>query len=452
MRLRQAGLKTLKIFLAFIIALALILTCISLTVSMKYSLPFTYVTRICARYALLSVIRLSSRLYDSESGHATVLSPDYKLHNIHFDEFDRIEVFLNRDDIKSHIIIQQMDNKLPIESKYPFDYQAFDEPRLAALRREYRLDDVVAPAKSEFEAMFLLLSWTRSRFRRHDYQPVIPDFDALAILDRNYRNSEKRPFEIGKYYDPCSFFPRLYSQIAISMGYQARLVHISDKGYEGHGMVEVWSNQFNKWVSMDAELDLYYEKDGIPLNLLDVHNERYQAKPSTIKIVRGRQNSGDVNTTMAFLNKESLDVEWVINYHNYFRILDMRNDWMTNHYFKGHPKRSDFSKLTFIDKNMPAIFEPGPVTDSKDIFYWTLDQTEILAQKIDGNGRLQLLFKTITPNFKYFKVKTDSGEEITDGNPLFMWELHPGENSISVCSVNSFGVNGVPSYIRIYSK
>jgi len=38
---------------------------------------------------------------------------------------------------------------------------------------------------------------------------------------------------------------------------------------------------------MDTDLNLYYEKDGIPLNILEVHNERYENKPTRIKIITG---------------------------------------------------------------------------------------------------------------------------------------------------------------------
>lgn len=445
--------KALRIITYFIILSALSFASISMVMSIKYALPFAHIAKGYVRFALLGLIYLSTEIYDPSFAHKAVLAPDYKLFGVSFEDCDRIEVFLSDNDIKPRVLVKLMDNKLPIHCKYPFSYQPFNEPRLAALRTKYGLDQVVASARDEFEGMFLLLSWTRSQFRRHDYQTIIPSFDALTLLDRNLRNSANEPFRIGKHYDPCSFFPRLYSQVILSMGHQPRLVHVTDTGYIGHGMVEVWSNQYNKWIAMDVELDLYYEKNGMPLNLLEIHNERYRTGRSTVRIVRGNQRSGDLSTTMAFLKKENLDIEWAINYHKYFRILDMRNDWITNNYFRGHPQRSDLSKLTFVDKSVPPIFELGPTTDNKDLFYWTLNQTEILAKK--GNRwdyRLQLVFKTSTPNFKHFKVNTDLGTVFITDSPLFEWILHPGDNMINVRSVNSYGIDGVPSSVRIDVK
>src|SRR5262249_27756983 len=221
---------------------------------------------------------------------------------------------------------EEVHNECIVYSRFRFQYQTYEEPRLHELRRKYRLDEVTAQATDEFGALVRLRNWTRSRFRRRDYQPFMKNFDALEVLDRNLRNDAGAPSDHTKYYDPCHFFPLLYCQVLLSKGYQARLTNISQR--VAHGMAEVWSNQYKKWIAMDVELNHHFEKDGIPLNMLEVHNELFEDKPSRVRVVRGEQTSGDPSPAVAALGRE-VTVEGMISYHRDLEIIAMRNDWMT---------------------------------------------------------------------------------------------------------------------------
>ena len=75
-------------------------------------------------------------------------------------------------------------NEKIVRSPYRFAYQPYDEPRLQELARKYRLSEVVARGRDEFEGMVLLRNWSRSQFRRSDYQPLMFPFDALAKIGR----------------------------------------------------------------------------------------------------------------------------------------------------------------------------------------------------------------------------------------------------------------------------
>jgi hypothetical protein len=204
---------------------------------------------------------------------------------------------------------------------------------------------------------------------------------------------------------------------------------------------------------MDAELDLHYEKDHVPLNMLDVHEENYQASLSPVRIVRGHQWSGDANTTMVHLRMEELPVEIMIKYHlDHLDIVELRNDWLTNRYFRGHPNRSEERTLAYKDPrsrimDLEHLFRP--VTSRREDFYWTLNQTEIWVRKSSPPGCLDLVFKTITPNFDHFEIHVDGTETRQSSDDSFEWPLHDGDNSISVRSVNRFGVRGMVSTIQL---
>ncbi len=243
------------------------------------------------------------------------------------------------------------------------------------------------------------------------------------------------------------FFPLLYAQVLLSVGHQARLVSI------GHGMTEVWSNQYRKWVLMDAELNLHYEKHGIPLNMLELLEENYTERPSHVRIQRGHQTS-DPNTTLVHLGVEQLSAESMIQAHRtHLALVDLRNDWMTNHYFAGHPARSEFNSLVYADPRLhkPVAFAQRlrPITHRKADVYWTLNQTEILAHKESTADTIPLAFRTVTPNFDYFEITLDTQYKVHSLLPVYTWQLHEGENVFAIRAVNKFGVKGIASFVHV---
>src|ERR1041385_2197034 len=70
-----------------------------------------------------------------------------------------------------------------VESDYTkrFKFDAFYNPKLKELREKYRLDEVVAPGKDEFDKMVLLLDWTHHQFKKFG-RPSANPRGALEIL------------------------------------------------------------------------------------------------------------------------------------------------------------------------------------------------------------------------------------------------------------------------------
>jgi hypothetical protein len=131
----------------------------------------------------------------------------------------------------------------------------------------------------------------------------------------------------------------------------------------------------------------------------------------------------------------------------------MRNDWMTNHYFRGHPARSGSNGLVYSDPRLtaPIRFHQRlmPQISSKQDFCWTLNQTEIFGKDLDEQGKLTLVLRTVTPNFDHFEVRVDQDKPRPTTTDRFDWRLHPGENRLAVVTVNRFGVTGVPSTVTV---
>ena len=99
---------------------------------------------------------------------------------------------------------------------------------------------------------------------------------------------------------------------------------------------------------------------------------------------------------------------------------------------------------------MPPVFTFRPGTSDISDFYWTLNETEILALKKTANsGVLPLCFETVTPNFKHFEIVIDGVLKAISSEPYYTWELHEGTNRCVVRSVNQCGVPGIPSWVEL---
>jgi hypothetical protein len=422
-----------------------------LAVSLRYEVPVNAAAENVARQVVLTALRLAVWVHDPYQPLLSVTGPAAEIADR--GSYERIDTLLLAGRpvvLGSHLELtaEGIDNPRITRSRFTFDYQPYDEPSLHELRRKYALDTVVASATNDFEALVLLRNWSRSRFRRQDYQVVMENFNALELLALNRRNHGE-PYAEGRHYDPCHLFPILYAQLAASMGYQARLVTVS------HGMAEVWSNHYGKWIVMDVELNHHYERSGVPLNMVEMLDEYFAPRPSAVEIVRGEQTSGDTNTTMVHLGVERLPIEDALEWFDVpLDIVDMRNDWMTNHYFRGHPRRSEINSLVLVDPKVtaPLAFRQRlrRVTYDRADFYWTLNQTEVLADR-GFDGGLKLAFDTVTPNFDHFEVLAN-GSLTTQSTTAFTWRLRDGVNDLTVRSVNKFGLKGIDSRLRVSAR
>ncbi len=423
-----------------IVVFAIILSLFVSSIAYNYDISVNEVVNACVRKTILTAISGLTLIYDPTPVEENVIFSPKKKEYLS-ENYISIEKYFDRNDTKKIKLISENNQKNIIDNM-KFSYQYFDEERLQKLRKIFKLDLIVKTAETEFAQMILLRNWARSQFRRNDFQSGMNNFDALEILNRNYRNENNSPRQPG-FYTPCNFFPMLYTQVMLSMGYQVRLCQLSEIGYNGHGVTEVWSNQFNKWIEMDADLNLHYEKDGIPLNMIEIHNEVEAGREIGIKIIRGVQTSGDGES------EKDIGIYGMFEYHKYCKILDMRNDWMTNYYFKGHPKRGDMASLTWFDKRYPSVFTLTPTTSNIDEFYWSINRTEILCSKYEGKY-IQLFFQTYTPNFKCFRIIIDNSTETVIDTEEYSWALHSGKNILSVKAENQHDIKGVPSSVEIW--
>ena len=160
-------------------------------------------------------------------------------------------------------------------------WEKFDHPKLHELRTEFSLNQVISSGKTEMEKQILLRHWVSG---------VLPsgrpkDYSRLSALDI------LRDAKTGNTFW-CTEYAFTFLQCATALGWYARKLaidwnHEREQRDRHHGIADIWSNQFEKWYAVDAQHDLHYEKDGMPLNTLEIRMEYLGNKAQNVKGVYG---------------------------------------------------------------------------------------------------------------------------------------------------------------------
>src|SRR5207248_2228237 len=149
----------------------------------------------------------------------------------------------------------------------PFVYQA-PSPRLKLLRERYKLDAVIAPGKTEMEQLMLLRYWVRNQWHTAwGSHPAawMPPWDTLIILE-----NRDRPDCLTM----CTHYAAVFTQCCQALGWNARHCIL-----DHHCVAEVYVNEHDKWVMMDAgnsaqraDVGLHFERHGLPLSALELQD------------------------------------------------------------------------------------------------------------------------------------------------------------------------------------
>ncbi|MBI4025706.1 MAG: hypothetical protein HY360_12050 [Verrucomicrobia bacterium] len=337
--------------------------------------------------------------------------------------------------------VQLQHGSLPFAHQPPYH-------RLTQLRNRYKLDEIAAKGKTELEKFVLLRDWARYTAPKGwdaGATQWVPPWDALVILETNNpgRNGGgNQPLALCM----CTHFSTIFVQCAVALGYNARHLIL-----DHHCAAEVWSNQFRKWIVMDTgnstdpTLNCHFEKEGVPLNALEIRQLWKANRTNEIEAVytppRGRVRGPDMSKNQC-------------GFGTYRRFaIPFRNNHLATP-FPGELEQgeSDYycdQYLWWEDRAVPTESpEYGKTTCRPADFYWTLNETAIDLQSSDGDDTLTVALDTVTPNFDKFLVATDGGK--WESRPAsFAWKLRPGENKLQVKSVNRFGIEGMESVARV---
>ncbi len=173
--------------------------------------------------------------------------------------------------------------RVPAGAALPLRLQPLDDPQLDQLAAREHLRDVAPPAGRQFDRILQVKEWVNAQWPVGTPDPY-PPWNAMIILDW-IRSGRTGGF--------CGQYSQVLLQSLAALGFNARYVEIgaADNPY-AHYVTEVWSNDFDKWVMMDADYNLHFERDGVPMSALEIHDALLEGTLDGARPVAGTMREG----------------------------------------------------------------------------------------------------------------------------------------------------------------
>jgi hypothetical protein len=127
----------------------------------------------------------------------------------------------------------------------------------------------------------------------------------------------------------CGDISKMLAEMIQAGGTQARKVSLGDSKDRGHVVVEMWSEEFNKWAVIGPDYNVYYTSaDGTPLSAAELYEAaRDPVKKDSVKVISGKSPNTLHNKNTDLLNQY---------YKNGFAI-EFYNRWVEFNYPRSYP-------------------------------------------------------------------------------------------------------------------
>ncbi|MGQ9553989.1 MAG: transglutaminase-like domain-containing protein [Anaerolineae bacterium] len=326
------------------------------------------------------------------------------------------------------------------------DYGDPDSPRMVELRQEFYLEKVVEGAASEFEGFLALKRWVRSRWN-HGWCRT----DAKDGLDILREAAQGKQFQ-------CGHFAITYVDCARALGWPARVTGISIErceyprdyqiGNVGHAIVEIWSNELEKWVVMDPDLNVYYVHDGAPLNALEIRDAWLSGHADHVEMVQDEpafvMPSGQY--TVDLLQEEAPYRQWSEE------VVRLMLERFARHRAIDYYARVTANGWEYVDgRALPTFvshFGPKGVkpTANSDDLYWSLNMVRLAAKPTwdEQGSRLAITLEHCMPWFHHYEARIDR-EQWQPVEASFVWPMREGINTLECRAVNVRNRPGIVS-------
>jgi len=337
-----------------------------------------------------------------------------------------------------------------VRPRIPFSVSPYEDKQLTTLREKYQLEKVIASAKDEWMAQLLLKEWVHKAIPEGEAKASA--HHALDILELSARGETFW----------CTHYSITYMECALALGWQARHLGVDRKhGPEGlesqhHGVTEVWSNQFGKWVVIDAQSNLHFEKQGIPLGAWEIRAECLKDQGKAVDHVVGVPPDLKKNPPL-LLWKEPQDATSV-----YFWIYIADHALTTGDWEKTRlifPQDEANANLIWFQNDdvvkKRGVIHPGYLrnqfllTDRIEDAYWTVGVIEADVTGVSHQA-LQLSLDSYCPNLSAYEVSFDgkNWETVKDRKSL-SWTLKAGWNPLRLHTVGQGNVIGSETTILL---
>jgi hypothetical protein len=347
---------------------------------------------------------------------------------------------------------QKVEIPTAVRPRLRFFAPNYDDPTLAALRQKYSLNQVVAGGRDEWQSQLLLKEWVHKRIP--EGVPEVSYNNALDILEHAASGQ--------KFW--CTHYAITYAECAAAVGWPVRKIGVDRRhgpkgmGSNHHGVAEVWSNQFGKWLVIDPQSNLHFEKSGIPLSAWEIRAEWLKDGGRSVDHVVGVPPSAVKNSSaMAWHRTED---ETAIYFWFYLEDRVLANQAAANEqprlifpqdaanrdliwYQNGDPESKGgelhrgYLQNTFLS------------TSRLEDVYWTVGVSEVTILGVSKQS-LQLGLDSYCPNRTGYEFSVDGVHwQPVKNEKQVEWSLKPNWNSLRVRTTSRGNVTGPETSILL---
>jgi len=325
----------------------------------------------------------------------------------------------------------------------PVRYERFDSPRIVTLAARERLAAVVAGAATEFDAVLRLKEWVAAQFPHTNPDPY-PPWDALIILDA---------IRAGLTGGFCAQYSQVMLQSLAAFGLPARYLEVGPASNPyAHFPIEFWSNQFDKWVLLDVDFNLHFERDGVPLSALEVHDAYVGGTASSVDVMQGAFRAGHPSPND--WPARTLELYYYLRFHlkaNHVAapLEDPFDRW--NDMVEWRDARTVPWESSSVPSEFPKVQITSRATADRAVAGAPLNQVWVTPRVTGGTTVLLDLAhdmpQIVGGEYRVIDENDVAGPWTPLDAPTLSWPVRPGERAIEVRGVNLRGVRGPSSRI-----
>jgi len=148
-----------------------------------------------------------------------------------------------------------------------FAFDSPNHPKIVQLRKQEKLDELLAGAKTDLERAVRLKAWVAGTLQFGRPTPeVFSDWSAVALMEKI--KAGQRVW--------CGQAAMVVQQACIAMGLPARFIELGNRESPAcHFTTEVFLREHGKWAVVDCtpleEFDVYYTVGRVPQSALEMH-------------------------------------------------------------------------------------------------------------------------------------------------------------------------------------
>ncbi len=330
----------------------------------------------------------------------------------------------------------------------PVRYESFDMPRLDELRIQENLEAVIAGGEDEFEKMLLLKDWVAAQWPHGNPDPY-PPWDAITILDWIRRGVT------GGF---CGQYSQVLLQSLAALGFSARYVEIGwHANPYAHFVIEVWSNQFDKWIMMDADYNVHFERRGLPLSALEIHDAYINSDLDDVVAVLGSFREGHSDPeAWAFRTAELYYYMRVHLKADHLSVPDEPPFDRFNDMVEWQDQQTVMWEISEITSSYPKVRLTNLRSSDRVDFAGKVNQVHVVIESWSRNEVI-LRFENNVVQFDRYQFREVGSRAINaewrdfDG-AVFRWMPSRMATTLEVRGMNIRGVSGPASVVSIYPE